>query len=118
MPNWGFNTNAERYVHKGMVGSLMIGVIFALSFCPTSGMFYFGMLIPLSVTATGGYVLPVIFAIATSLPVPIVAWILAFSAKKIGDFYGKMQCLQKWLNIVAAVVFILIGIYYCQMMYK
>ena len=38
------------------------------------------------------------FAIATALPVLIVAWILAFSVQHIGSFYGKMQTVQKWLN--------------------
>ena len=35
------------------------------------------------------------FAIATALPVLIVAWILAFSVQHIGSFYGKMQTVQK-----------------------
>ena len=95
----------------------MLGVLFALAFCPTSGVFYFGMLIPMSASATMGYLLPILFAIATALPVLVVAWILAFSAGQIGAVYGKMQTIQRWLNIVVGVLFIAIGIYYCLTIY-
>ncbi len=64
-----------------------------------------------------GYSLPVVFAIATALPVLAVAWILAFSVQQMGSFYGKMQKVQKWMNLIVGVVFIIIGIYYCWIMY-
>ena len=95
----------------------MLGLLFALAFCPTSGVFYFGMLIPMSASATMGYLLPILFAIATALPVLVVAWILAFSAGRIGAVYGKMQVIQKWLNIVVGILFITIGVYYCLTIY-
>lgn len=95
----------------------MLGLLFALAFCPTSGVFYFGMLIPMSASVSMGYLLPILFAIATALPVLVVAWILAFSAGQIGAVYGKMQTIQKWLNRVVGVLFIVIGIYYCLTIY-
>ena len=88
-----------------------------MAFCPTSGVFYFGMLIPISATASAGYLLPVLFAIATALPVLIVAWILAFSVQHIGQFYGRMQVVQRWLNRIVGSVFTIIGLYYCVIMY-
>lgn len=117
LPKFGFNGNGEIFAKKGSWGALLLGVLFAMAFCPSSGVFYFGMLIPMSVTATAGWLLPIFFAVATALPVLIVAWILAFSVEKVGVFYGKMQTVQKWLNIIVGVVFIIIGIYYCIIMY-
>lgn len=117
LPKFRFNGNAEGLAGKGGWGSLLIGILFALAFCPTSGIFYFGMLIPMSATATAGYLLPVIFAVATSIPVIAVAWILAFSVNQIGSFYGKMKTIQRWFNIIVSIVFIIIGIYYCYIMY-
>lgn len=117
LPGFGFSGNADRLAGKGGYGALLIGILFALAFCPTSGVFYFGMLIPMSATTSGGYFLPAVYAVATALPVLAVAWILAFSAQKIGLFYGKIQVFQKWLNIVVGIVFILIGIYYGYIMY-
>lgn len=116
-PQFGFKGNAEGLAKKGGWGALLIGILFAMAFCPTSGVFYFGMLIPMSATATAGYLLPVIFAIATSIPVLAVAWILAFSVQKMGNFYGKMQKIQKWMKHIVGILFLLVGIYYCWMMY-
>ena len=113
LPQFGFSGNAEGLARRGGWGA----VLFALAFCPTSGVFYFGMLIPMSATATAGYFLPVVFAIATAIPVLAVAWILAFSVQQMGNFYGRMQKVQKWMNLIVGVVFILVGIYYCWIMY-
>ncbi len=117
LPQFGFSGNAEGLAKRGGWGALLIGVLFALAFCPTSGVFYFGMLIPLSASVTAGYLLPAVFAVATAMPVLAVAWILAFSVQQMGSFYGKMQKVQKWMNLLVGVVFILIGIYYCWIMY-
>lgn len=117
MPSFGFNGSGESVARRGGVGAFLLGILFALAFCPSSGIFYFGMLIPLSATAAMGYLLPVVFAIATALPVIVVSWILAFSANKISSVYGSMKVVQKWLNLVVAILFIIIGIYYCITIY-
>ena len=117
LPNFGFNGNAEGLARKGGVGALLLGVLFALAFCPTSGVFYFGMLIPMSATATAGYLLPAVFAVATAIPVLVVAWILAFSVQQMSSFYGRIKTVQKWLNIIVGILFIVIGIYYCFVMF-
>jgi len=97
---------------KGGWGALLLGILFALAFCPSSGIIYFGMLIPMSAAESGGYLLPVIYAIATGLPVIIVAWLLAYSMAGLGKFYNRMQVFEKWFRIVVAVLFIGTGIYY------
>jgi len=117
LPEFGFDGKGQDLAKKGGWGALLLGVLFAMTFCPTSGVFYFGMLIPLSVTATAGWLLPILFATATALPVLVVAWILAFGVEKVGDFYGKMQNIQKWLNIIVGAIFAIIGIYYCIIIY-
>lgn len=117
LPKFGFNGNAEGLARKGGAGALLIGVLFALAFCPTSGVFYFGMLIPMSATATAGYLLPAVFAVATAIPVLIVAWILAFSVQQMSSFYGRIKTVQKWLNVIVGILFIVIGIYYCFVMF-
>ena len=117
LPKFGFDGKGEGLAKKGGWGAFLLGVLFAMAFCPSSGVFYFGMLIPMSVTATAGWMLPILFAVATALPVLVVAWILAFSVEKVGEFYGKMQSIQKWLNIIVGALFVIIGIYYCIIMY-
>lgn len=113
LPSFGFNGDGEKLARRGGWGALLLGVLFALAFCPTSGVFYFGMLIPMAATSAGGYFLLVVFAVATALPVLVVAWILAFSVQHIGAFYGKMKIIQRWTNWVVGGIFLLIGLYYC-----
>ena len=117
LPSFGFSGNGEGWARRGGLGAFVIGVLFALAFCPSSGVFYFGMLIPLATTSSMGYLLPVVFAIATALPVLIVAWVIAFSSNRIGNLYGKIQTIQKWLNLIVGILFVGVGIYYCLTIY-
>lgn len=103
---------------RGKCGALLLGMLFAMAFCPMSGLFYFGMLIPMSASASGGYVLPVIYAVATGLPVVGVAWMIAYSMANIAVFYKKMQVFQRWLNRLVAVLFIIVGLYYAYTFYR
>ena len=73
---------------------------------------HFGMLIPMSAVESGGYVLPVVYAIATSLPVLVAAWIIAFSMQSLSKVMGKIAIFQCWLNRLVALLFILVGLYY------
>ena len=117
LPKLGFKGSGEGLARRGGRGAFLLGMLFAMVFCPTSGVFYFGMLIPMSATATAGWLLPIVFAMATALPVLVVAWILAFSVGRIGAFYGKMQTVQRWLNWIVGGLFVTIGIYYCTVFY-
>lgn len=117
LPKFGFKGSGEGLARRGGSGALLLGMLFAMAFCPTSGVFYFGMLMPMSATATAGWLLPIVFAMATALPVLVVAWILAFSVGRIGAFYGKMQTVQRWLNRIVGGLFVAIGIYYCIVFY-
>ncbi|MCI6161091.1 MAG: aromatic aminobenezylarsenical efflux permease ArsG family transporter [Prevotellaceae bacterium] len=111
-PSPGIPLASKTEKRSGVWGSFIIGALFSLAFCPTSGLLYFGMLIPMSASESGGWLLPVAYAITTGLPVVLVAWFLAFSMSNIGKVYGRMQVFQKWLNIIVAVLFIAVGIYY------
>lgn len=112
LSRFGMNASERTERLRGAWGSVMLGILFAMAFCPTSGLFYFGMLIPMSASASGGYALPAVYALATGLPVVTVAWTIAYSMSNIAVFYQKMQVFQKWLNRIVAVLFIVVGIYY------
>jgi len=92
--------------------AILLGVIFALAFCPYSGVLYFGMLIPMTVSSASGLYLPIIFAIATGIPVILFAWLLAYTVSGIGGVYNKVKIFELWFRRVIAVLFIVIGIYY------
>ncbi len=112
---------SERVEQKAAGGSswwaFLLGVLFALAFCPSSGVFYFLMLIPMTVASPDGLILPPVYAIATGLPVIIIAWLLAFSMSGVGTFYNKVKMFEKWFRLVAAVLFILAGLYFVYIFY-
>ncbi|MFC2099055.1 aromatic aminobenezylarsenical efflux permease ArsG family transporter [Bacteroidota bacterium] len=109
-----FNSITERFQARTKYNYwdvFLLGVIFALAFCPYSGVLYFGMLIPLTVS-TSGLHLPVVFAIATGIPVIIFAWLIAYTISGVGTLYNSLKSFEYWFRKLVAVIFISIGIYY------
>ncbi|MDD5111520.1 MAG: aromatic aminobenezylarsenical efflux permease ArsG family transporter [Candidatus Altiarchaeota archaeon] len=102
----------EALADKGYLGSFLLGVVFALAFCPFSGVLYFGMLIPLALKLKDGFVIPSVFAFATGLPVILTSLLLAKSISKLGVIMNRVQAVEKWVRKAAAVIFILVGAYY------
>jgi len=103
---------SERVKDKGLLGFFLIGVIFALAFCPYSGALFFGMLIPMTIASADGLYLPFVFALGTGLPVLLFTYLLAFTAGKVGIFYNRITKIEKVMRMVAGVVFIITGLYY------
>ena len=102
----------QRQESPTTFGGFLMGCAFALAFCPTSGILYFGGLLPLALSTTAGWLLPLLFAFATAVPVVLVSIVLAYSMQNIGRVMGKIQSLQRILNLLVAVLFIGIGGYY------
>ena len=102
----GENSNGSYW------GTLLLGMVFALAFCPYSGVLYFVMLIPMTVASASGLYLPVLFAIATGLPVIIFAWLLAYAVGNVGKLYNRIKLFELWFRRVVSVIFIAVGIYY------
>ncbi|MFC2100511.1 aromatic aminobenezylarsenical efflux permease ArsG family transporter [Bacteroidota bacterium] len=116
----GFSKLTRNYEEKGITSfwsALLLGILFALAFCPYSGVLYFGMLIPMTVASAKGLILPVVFAIATGLPVIIIAWLLAFTVSEVGSFYNNIRIFEKWFRKVVAIVFIAAGLYYISIFF-
>ena len=111
----GFNRLTSRMQEKkrwGYLDAILLGLVFALAFCPYSGVLYFGMLVPLTVTSSSGLYLPIVYAIATGIPVIIFAWIIAYTISSIGGVYKKLKSFELWFRRIIAVLFIGVGIYY------
>lgn len=109
-----FNKILERFQNRTKFNYwdvFLLGIIFALAFCPYSGVLYFGMLIPLTIS-TSGLHLPVVFAIATGIPVIIFAWLIAYAVSGVGTAYKKIKTFEFWFRKAVAAIFIVIGIYY------
>lgn len=107
-----FTQKLEKKNQWGFWSALFLGILFALAFCPYSGVLYFGMLIPITISSPSGLYLPIVFAIATGLPVIIFSWFIAFSMGKLGNVYNKIKAFEIWFRRIVAVLFIGVGVYY------
>ena len=103
---------SEKFNNKGLLGSFLIGVMFALAFCPYSAALYFGILIPMTISSADGLYLPILFAFGTGLPVILFTYLLAFAAGSLGYFFNKITKIEKAMRTVAGIVFIITGLYY------
>ena len=116
----------DRFLHKhehcpnvsergrrfhGSWGGLLLGVLLAMSFCPESAIVYFGMLMPLSAQSPWGYLLPVVFSVATSLPAVILAWVVAYGIGGTDAMRARMHRVQRWIGVVVGVLFIGAGVF-------
>jgi len=107
----------ENKSNSGFWGVLLLGIVFALAFCPYSGVLYFGMLMPMTISSASGLYLPLFFAIATGIPVIVFAWLIAFSVGSIGNVYNKLKNFELWFRRVVASLFIVVGVYYVVTIY-
>ena len=103
----------QRAARGGAGWSVLLGVLFALSFCPVSAGLFFGALIPLAVRESSRLLLPVVYGIGTALPVLAFAFVIAFSTEYVGKLFDRLTQVEKWVRRIAGVLFILAGLYYC-----
>jgi len=123
----------KRVDAMGIWGALLLGVLFAVSMCPTSAVWFFGLLalimgseagaitatlerigivLPEASLAGGTIVLPLVYGIGTALPVLVVAFLLAYSAQSVGKTYNILSKVEWCARMVTGSVFVLVGIYF------
>ena len=108
----------EYLASKGYLGSMFLGMLFALAFCPYSGVLFFGMLIPLVLKSNEALLLPPLFAFGTGLPVIIFSFLIAFSMQRVGQAFSMVQKIEKITRVIVASTFLMVGLYYTQYLIK
>ena len=103
----------KRVESYGILGAGLLGIIFALSFCPISAALFFGSLLPLSVKYESGFALPALYGLGTGLPVFLFAVLMAFGAQSVAKAFNKLTQLEWWVRRITGGIFIAIGIYFC-----
>ncbi|MEJ2245294.1 MAG: aromatic aminobenezylarsenical efflux permease ArsG family transporter [Acidobacteriota bacterium] len=101
----------EKAGKWGIWGAALLGIIFALTFCPFSGALFFGSLIPLAVDGKSALLMPSLYGLGTALPVIACSLVIAFSVKSLGVLFQKLTRIEKWVRTITAVVFIGAGLY-------
>ena len=102
---------------KGLTGSFLLGILFALSFCPFSAVLFFGMLVPLALSSKDPIGVPLAFGFATALPVILFSVVLATGVKRCSTFLGQIQTAEIGIRRMVAVVFVLTGGYFTAMLF-
>lgn len=103
--------NSGRIIKRnGPLGSLMLGMTLAFAFCPESAIFYFGMMIPLSISSSVGALVPLVFGLAANIPVVVMAWLMNKAVNGAERLSRGFEHFQQWLNGITGLLFIAIAI--------
>lgn len=102
----------KRVDAMGIWGAVPLGVVFALSFCPTSAALFFGSLIPLSLSVNSSVTLPLVYGVGTALPVMIFAAIIALSAQSLGRAFDVLSKIEWWARMITGTIFLAVGIWF------
>ena len=121
----------KRIDAMGIWGALLLGVLFAVAFCPTSAAWFFGLVALMLGSEAGAVtamlakigislpeaslpgatvVLPLIYGIGTAVPVLLVAFLLAYSAKSVGKTYNMLSKIEWWARQITGWIFVLAGV--------
>lgn len=102
----------HKLVEAGAPGAFLLGLIFALAFCPVSAALFFGSLIPLSLNNKAGALLPFIYGIGTGLPVLIFAVAIALGVASLSCWFHRITKIEYYTRKATGIIFIIAGVYY------
>lgn len=108
----GSSERQKKLAEMGIFGSVALGAIFALSFCPISAALFFGSLIPMALNNNFGIAFPFIYGIGTGLPVVIFAIGITLGVQSISHWFNKVTKLEVYMRKATGIIFVLVGIYF------
>lgn len=103
----------NKVTRHGIWGALLLGLIFALTFCPVSAALFFGSLIPLAVKHESSVLMPVLYGMGTALPVVLFSALIAFATHRVSKAFNILTKVEPWMRRITGVIFIIVGGYYC-----
>ncbi len=118
LPSFGFrgmsgDPDSWRSKYRGAGGGFVLGVLFALSFCPVSAALFFGSLLALAAKSHSSVAVPFLFGVGTALPVALFAGLLAAGVNRAAAMFDRLAAVERWARKVTGVLFLGIGIYTC-----
>lgn len=103
----------KRVADWGVWAGLVLGVVFALTFCPASAALYFAGLIPLAIKYESSFMFPLVFGVSTALPVVLFAILIAVGTNAMATVFNRITAIEWWARRVTGVIFVLVGVYFC-----
>ena len=105
-------TAQDRLSRGGLWGAFLLGLLFALSFCPVSAALFFGSTITLAITYQSRFLFPGLYGLGTALPVILFSFLIAFGVHAVGNAFNRLTKFEKWARRISGIVFIGAGVYY------
>lgn len=105
--------SGQRLGKTGPWGAGLLGVLFALSFCPVSAALFFGSLLPLAAKNGSSILVPSAYGAGTGLPVFLFAVLIAMGAQWVSKAFKQVVRFERWARRATAVIFVLIGVHHC-----
>jgi cytochrome c-type biogenesis protein len=102
----------KRVERMGMFGALLLGLVFAASFCPISAGLFFGTVISTAAELRSVFLVPSVFGVGTALPVLVFAVMIACGVKSLGTAFNRIAAFELWARRITGVMFIVVGLYY------
>lgn len=100
----------QRVNALGIWGALLLGILFALAFCPTSAALFFGSVMA-AVKTNSTVTLPLVYGIGTALPVLAFALLIALSAQSVGRAFNALARIEWWARMITGWLIILVGVW-------
>ena len=95
----------------GIWGAMLLGMIFAASFCPTSAGLFFLMLLR-AVRLHSAVLLPAAYGLGTALPVLGFALLLALGSRLLGRTFAQVSRVGWWARRAAGAAVLALGVYW------
>lgn len=102
----------KKTTDMGYAGAFGLGVLLGLTFCPFDAVLFFGMFMPMAISAGDAFFLPLIFSMGMALPVVAFAFVLSKGAEALARSMNKAKSAEMFMERLAGTVFIIIGTYY------
>ncbi len=102
----------NRLANSGLTGNFLLGILFALAFCPVSAALFFGSLIPLALNNKLGISMPLIYGIGTGLPVLLFALAITLGMVSLSHLFHRITKIEYYTRKITGIIFVLVGLYY------
>jgi len=107
----GFSTLwSQRVDNLGVWGGLLLGVLFALAFCPTSAALFFGSVMN-AVGAGSTWLLPLLYGLGTALPVLFFALLITTGSQRLGQAFNVTTQVEWWARHLTGLTLLSVGLY-------
>jgi cytochrome c biogenesis protein CcdA len=112
LPSFGGSGKlGKKIADYGLIGSALLGFLFALAFCPVSAALFFGSLVPLAVRQESIWLLPAVFGFGSALPVLVFGILMAMARHAATKAFARLQQLDRWLLPATGWLLVAVGLY-------